>query len=60
MSEETSPQSILSFNHLDPISFNIALLNYEMPHCTLKYNSGCIESLLYNPIDPPGLFPTLN
>ena len=40
MSEETSLQSILPFNHLDENSFNIAL--YEMSHGTLNYNSSSI------------------
>lgn len=57
MSEESSLQSILPFNHLDANSFNIAL--YEMSHGTLNYNSDRIESLLYNPIDQPGLFDPL-
>ena len=58
MSEETSLQSILPFNHLDENSFNIAL--YEMSHGTLNYNSDRIESLLYNPIEQPGLFDPLS
>ena len=58
MNEESSLQSILPFNHLDSIYFNIAL--YEVSHGTLNYNSNCIESLLYNPIDQPGLFDPLS
>ena len=53
MNEETFLQSILSFSHLASNSFNIAL--YEISHGTLNYNSNRIESLLYNPIDQPGL-----
>ena len=58
MSEEKSLQSILPFNHLDANSFNIAL--YEMSHGTLNYDSDRIESLLYNPIEQPGLFDPLS
>ena len=58
MNEETFLQSIFPFNHLDSNSFNIAL--YEMSHGTLNYNNDRLESLLYNPIDQPGLFDTLS
>ena len=58
MWEEKSLQPILPFNHLDANSFNIAL--YEISHGTLNYNSDRIESVLYNPIEQPGLFDPLS
>ena len=53
MSSEPYLQSSLPFNHLEDISFNLAI--YELSHGPINYDSDRLDTLLFNPIERPEL-----